>query len=298
METYMATCKYGGGVFAPRLRTMNRLVFLLIPVLVLGMLVTQPASAADHDTAQKAAAPDLHPLLVSASELESSFAEIQHYVEAGFIYQPNLSFSAQVTACGTEDTDWRAVVSGFADADRAFAFFFGKAEDVLREQKALARLVPTESAKSLSKQKIAALQKDLKTAQGRRELASITKKTLDDIAGKVSGNKEALRFLGGHMYGAFVERLYVTSIMVLAAAEEGTLAPLHNVRIGTFSRIHDVLTAFGRDNCLGSSEKSPQRLKTVQKLGRLVGTGTHKPTLADLRKVVEICQDVRDSFMQ
>ena len=47
METYMATCKYGGGAFAPRLRTMNRLAFLLIPVLVLGMLVTQPVSAAD-----------------------------------------------------------------------------------------------------------------------------------------------------------------------------------------------------------------------------------------------------------
>ena len=66
----------------------------------------------------------------------------------------------------------------------------------MREQKALARLVPTESAKSLSKQKIAALQKDLKTRPGRRELASITKKTLDDIAGKVSGNKEACVFLG------------------------------------------------------------------------------------------------------
>ena len=279
-------------------KTMSRLAPFLIPILALIMLMTQPAWATGKDTAQKASAPHLQPLLVSSAELESSFAEIQHYLEAGFIYQPRLSFSAQVTPSGKEDADWRSVVSGFADADRAFAFFFGKAEDVVREQKTLSRLVPTESAKSLSRQKIAALQKELKTARGRRELAGITKKTLDDIAGRVSGNSEALRFLGGHMYGAFVERLYVTSIMVLAAAEEGTLAPLEKIRIGTFSRIHDVLMAFGRDNCLGSSEKSPQRLKTVQRLGKLVGTGTHKPTLTDLRKVVEICQDVRDSFIQ
>ncbi len=277
---------------------MSRLAFVLISMLALGMLMAQPARAAGSDAAPNASATRLHPLLLDSAELEGAFAEIQHYREAGFIYQPELSFSAKVAASGKEDWDWRAVVSGFADADRAFAFFFGSPEDVLREQKALARLVPTEELKPLSRKKIASLQKDLKTERGRRELARITRGTMEDIAGKISGNREAMRFLGGHMYGAFVERLYVTAIMVLAASEEGTLAPLEKIRIGTISNIYDLLAAFGKDNCLGSSAKSPQRLKIVHKLGKLVGTDKHRPTLADMRKVVEICQDVRDDFME
>ncbi len=290
----------------------SKLPLLLPALLAAGLAVAQPqpvqaaqAQAQAQTQAQsgqaaqaRAAQSDLKHLAMSDADLESAFAEIRHYQEAGFIYQPELSFSSQVEPDGTEDADWKAVVSGFADADRAFAFFFGTPDDVLREQAMLTRVVPTEKARTLSSAGIAALQKNLGTASGRKELVRITRATMSGLVDKVTGSEEAMRFFGGHLYGAYVERLYITAIMVLAAAEEDTLAPLERVKVGTVARLHETLTLLGKNKCLGDSAKSAERLKIVEKLGRLAGVDREKPSLNSMRKIVTICQDVRDSFIR
>ena len=64
--------------------------------------------------------------------------DIARYREAGFVHQPALAVSEET--CPTEDEDQRAVLSGMIAADRSFAFFFGKPEDALRENRLLQSL--------------------------------------------------------------------------------------------------------------------------------------------------------------
>lgn len=277
---------------------------LLAALLAAGLFVAQPqvtlaaAGQAAASQSVKSASVELKSLALSDADLESAFAEIQHYQDAGFIYQPELSFSSQVEPDGTEDMDWKSVVSGFADADRAFAFFFGTTDDVLREQQTLEKIVPAEKSVVLARSRISAMQKELSTPAGRKELVRITQATMTGLADKITSSEESLRFFGGHMYGTYVERLYITAIMVLAAAEEGTLEPLYNVRVGTVARMYEALTWLGTHKYLGDSAKSAARLKVVERLGKLAGAGRERPSLDSMRKIVSICQDVRDSFMK
>ena len=258
------------------------------------------ASEAVVDPAALAA--ELGPLLWDEAEMVEALGEIRHFREAGFIYQPELAFSMMMEEAGMagmrrDDADWRAVASGFVAVDRAYAFFFGSADDVAREQRVMKGLLPGGSVKELEAPAIARLQADVDTAQGRHELARIACGTTDRLLAAVGTSERAMRFLGAHLYGVFIESLYMTSVMVLAAAEEDLLEPLARVRPGTTDRLREELELLAGHGCLGEREKSDARAQTFRRLAELMTANNSRPPLANLREVVRITRDERYGFL-
>lgn len=245
----------------------------------------------------KALAAELKLLLWDEAEMVEALGEIRYFREAGFIYQPELAFSMMMEDGHPDDEDWKAVASGFAAVDRSYAFFFGSADDVAREQRVMEGLLPRGAIKELEAPALARLQADMDTEKGRRELARLSCETSASLLAEVAKSEKAVRFLGANLYGVLVESLYMSSVMALAAAEEGLLEPLANVRAGAADRMRDELELLARHKCLGDAEKSDARAKVVRELIRLVSANNFRPPLKNLREVVRIASDERDAFL-
>lgn len=293
----------------------NRGSALLLAVLVgvLAAILAPALTGADEARAQakasraavdpKALAKELAPLLWDEDEMTEALGEIRYFREAGFIYQPELAFSMLMDEGypdgqrHPDDEDWKAVASGFAAVDRSYAFLFGSADDVAREQRVMESLLPKGAVKGLETPAIARLQADMNTPKGRRELARLSCETSARLLAEVAKSEKAMRFLGAHLYGILVESLYMSSVMVLAASEEGLLEPLANVRSGTGVRMRDEMELLAGHGCLGDAEKSAARAKIVRELMELVSANDFRPPLKNLREVVRIAGDERDAFL-
>ena len=68
---------------------------------------------------------------------------------------------------------------------------------------------------------------------------------------KIATETQLLRLLGAHLYGLYLERLYMASVMVLAAAESDTLEPLYQVHTGLATRHGKALEILGKKGMLG-----------------------------------------------
>lgn len=67
------------------------------------------------------------------------------------------------------------------------------------------------------------LQKEMDTEKGRAMLARRIGHVLDELLSHAGRSEKDLRFLCAHLYGDQIERFYTACVMVLAAAESGTL---------------------------------------------------------------------------
>ncbi len=291
-DTPRAFCAQGvlGGTGTSVLLTALLLVTLLVLALAL------PAKARALQTGDVSVR--LQSMVLESSLIEKALSEIRSFKKAGFIYQPQLSISSSISPTGREEWDWRAVTSGMVTADRDFAFCFGSVSDVQREQKMLQLLLPKVRQTDLGATQIAAVQKAMHTPKGQAELARYSSAEMKRMFALAGENEQSLRFLGGFLYGNFIERLYTSSIMVLAAVEEDTMDALSGVEMKTAERMQDVLLLLAKNNLLGDSDLSAARSRVVQKLVGLVKNRAQTQAfLANLRKVVDICQDERDNVL-
>ncbi|MDO5536293.1 MAG: hypothetical protein Q4F72_01995 [Desulfovibrionaceae bacterium] len=276
-----------------------RLSALASGLLVCVLLAAQPPAA---QAAQATGKPDpglFTAMVADMDDIARGLAQIQRFKDAGFIYQPTLTVSHFVTPNGGEDWDWRAVVSGMMSADRTQAFFFGTTDDVMREQRALFRVldgvVPGGPKGRLSAAAIGDLQGAMATESGRRRLAEISTRNLRSLLEESGASERSLRFLGGHLFGVYIERIYVAGIMYLAAVEEGTEDALTGVDVRLASRLRDNLQMLAAKNLLGDAAQSPLRAAVLKKLIGLAG-GDGRPNIANLRRAVALCEDVRDDY--
>ena len=152
---------------------------------------------------------------------EKGLEEVRWLKDAGFIYQPGLTVPRAGTCPMQDDWDSRAVLSGMVAADRTTAFLFGTYADVKRETETLHELVPNLPERLLAPKDQQALQQKLDTKRGRALLAERTMTLWDELLKRAGKSEKSLRFLGAYFYGDQIERFYLASVMILAAAETG-----------------------------------------------------------------------------
>lgn len=223
--------------------------------------------------------------------------EVRYFKKAGFIYQPALSVPRSGTCPVNEVWDQKAVMSGMVSCDRTNAFFYGTYDDLKKESEILRGLIPQVAPLALRPDEQKALQKGMDTEQGRAMLAKRIKHILDKLLDDAGKDEKALRFLCAHLYGDQIERFYTACVMVLAASESGTLAPLYHVRVDWGRKMADLLLEFSAAGLVGEKAKSLERHKKLKELYRLCSANNYSPPLANLRRVFKICQEERNHYI-
>ncbi len=275
---------------------MRRLALLLC-LIVCVLAPVRAAGAADAALLRTLTA-TLADTLADTRAMELSLAQLRHFRDADFIYQPSLSVSSlDVTAAGSA-RDTRAVLSGMLAVDRDFAFFFGSVDDVVRAQKALRamaeNLTATEPPAPLDRKTIAALQAETHTQEGRVRLAGHASAGLRALLPKATADESSLRILGAHLYGCYIERLYVSGIMCLAAVEEGTADALKQVQPESGSSLIRTVELLGDKGMLGRAQDSAQRRALVKELQDMIRGGLNTETMS---RIVDMCGAERDRIL-
>ena len=234
--------------------------------------------------------------LLDIRALRQGLDEIGLLKEAGFAYQAGLTVPKDIRP-QPGDWDQAAVLSGMAASDQAYALFFGKPEEAARENKLLRRLNPGLRLPGLTSRERAVLRKDPAGAAGREIIVRRTEAQVKAMLKAASESEANLRLLGAHLYGLFLERLYTTSIMVLAAAESGTLEPLYKAHAGLVARQGKILALLGRKNLIGDSRFAATRREAVDSLLRLLASNKGRPSLAQMEEILGIVREERASFL-
>ena len=271
-------------------RLFSRAVLALALALALVPGLADPASAARTMTNDQIMA-----LIRGAFDKESfekGLEEVRWLKDAGFIYQPGLTVPRAGTCPIQDDWDSRAVLSGMVAADRTAAFLFGTYADVKRETETLRELVPELPARLLAPKDQEALQQKLDTKRGRALLAERTMTLWDELLKRAGKSEKSLRFLGAYFYGDQIERFYLASVMILAAAETGEL-DAWQVNMSRGGEMRDVLMALSREGLVGDAKHQKERDARLKELFRLVSANGYRPPLKNLQRVVKICQDER-----
>lgn len=220
--------------------------------------------------------------------------DIARYREAGFVYQPALAVSEET--CPTENEDQRAVLSGMIAADRGFAFFFGKPEDALRENRLLQSLWQ-QKLPSPSKEELRTLRDKPQSERARAIAEKYRKQEYAAFVRAAARDEHLLRLLGAHIYGVYIERLYMTSVMVLAAAESDELEPLFLVHQNLAAHHGKALELLGKEGMLGSGEENARRAELAKRLQGLLTADMGRPTLEGLREIVTLTQEERAVYL-
>lgn len=234
--------------------------------------------------------------LLDIRALRQGLDEIGLLKDAGFVYQAGLTVPKDICP-QPGDWDQAAVLSGMAASDQAYALFFGKPEEAARENRLLRKLSPGMRLPSLTRAERAVLRKDPTGAAGRKIIVRRTEAQVRAMLEAASKSEADLRLLGAHLYGLFLERLYTTSIMVLAAAESGTLEPLYKAHAGLVARQGRILVLLGRRNLIGDSRFAANRREAVDSLLRLLASNKGRPSLAQVEEILGIVREERASFL-
>ncbi len=238
---------------------------------------------------------EMRPLL-DIRALRQSLDEIGLLKAAGFAYQAELSVPDGICP-QPGDWDQAAVLSGMVASDQACALFFGKAEDAARENRLLRKLSPTTHLPALTQKEKDILVKNPTSSAGREIIVRRSEAQVRAMLRAASRSEADLRLLGAHVYGLFLERLYTTSVMVLAAAESDTLEPLHKVHAALSASQSRLVELLARRGLLGDARFAATRLKTVDSLLRLLAENHGRPSLARLEEVLGIAREERASFL-
>ena len=273
----------------------SRLLALLCGVACLSLL--WQAIAAPAPETQRIVAALLE--VLDGDSPAQALRDIARYREAGFVYQPALAVSDET--CPTEgDSDQRAVLSGMVTADRTFAFFFGKPEDALRENRLL-QTFRLDNLPTLSREEVQVLRKAPQSARARAIAEAYRKREYAAFVHAASRDAATLRLLGAHIYGVYIERLYMTSIMVLAAAESDQLEPLYQVHQSLAAHHGRALAQLADEGVLaGTPEENRRREALVDRLQALLGADNGdkgRPSLDGLRQIVSLTQEERGIYL-
>ena len=234
--------------------------------------------------------------LLDIRALRRSLDDIGLLKAAGFAYQEGLTLPGDICP-QPGDRDQAAVLSGMAASDQAYALFFGKAEDAARENRLLRKLSPKTHLPGLTAKEKNVLAKDPTGPAGREIIVRRSEAQVRAMLAAASQNEANLRLLGAHLYGLFLERLYTTSVMVLAAAESDTLEPLHKVRAALSASQGKLVEMLARRGLLGDARFAATRLETVDSLLRLLASNHGRPSLARMEEILGIVREERASFL-
>lgn len=275
---------------------MPRHLRILTATLLCGvalLLTAAPAQAALPATETQRIVTALLDVLDGDSPAQA-LRDIARYREAGFVYQPALAVSEET--CPTENEDQRAVLSGMVAADRSFAFFFGKPEDALRENRLLQSLWQ-QKLPAPGKEEVRILRDRPQSERARAIAEKYRKQEYAAFVRAAAGDEHLLRLLGAHIYGIYIERLYMTSVMVLAAAESDELEPLFLVHQTLAGHHGKGLEMLGREGMLGDAEENSRRADLVARLQGLLTADKGRPTLDGLREIVTLTQEERSVYL-
>lgn len=263
------------------------------------LLLAAPVEAALPATETQRIVSDMLNVLDDDSPAQA-LRDIARYREAGFIYQPALAVSEE-TCPSDGDPDQRAVLSGMVAADRAFAFFFGDPEDATREN-LLFQTFTDRSGKipllPLCPDDYHTLRNEPHSARARAIWERCRNMEYAYYVEEAKHDEGLLRLLSAHIYGIYIERLYMTSVMVLAAAESDQLEPLFLVHQTLASHHGKALELLGKEGVLGESpEENRRRDVLVKRLQGLLVANKGRPTLDGLREIVTLTQEERAIYL-
>lgn len=256
-------------------------------------VAAQNASAARHSPADVVAAMVMY---TDAKTVRQSLEDIQYMKKAGFVYQAGLAVPADICP-RPNDKDQVAVLSGMRSADRAFALFFGKPKEAARENALVRTLRPDLRLPELTKAELAVLRKNPSGAKGREILIRRMEQESEIVRAAARKSEEHLRLWAAHIYGFYLEQLYVTGIMALAAAESDNLEPLHKTRPGIITLQGKMLAYAGSKNLIGHKEFSTHRAKVIERMRALLRADAGGPGLNELKELVDIARVERAPFL-
>mgnify|MGYP004720294411 FL=1 len=262
-----------------------------VPGAAPGQPSSPPQSAAAAIDAAAIAA-SLRPLL-KAETFEQRLADVGRLKAAGFVFQPELAVSGE-SCPQNANPDQRAGLSGMLAADRGFAFFFGTPAQAARANTLLAEVLGM-TPPTLSEKDRSALRNPA-APESRRVLVRFCAEESHRILETAARDEASLRLVGAYLYGLFLEQTYLSSVMILAAAESETLAPLRGLHTDLSRNQAAVLDILGKARCLGpDADTSDERAGAARQIIRYLNNGA--PTLNGLRAAVEITQTERGAFL-
>lgn len=235
--------------------------------------------------------------MITLKSIESGYNEVAYFKKTGFIYQPELSVPALTTCPVREKWDQAAVLCGLMDADRNFAAMFGSLSDEKKEAKNLQKLLDCLPGQYTVPLYGASFQKKLATPAGRQELARTDLKLYSQLFDVASKDEHHLRFVAGYLYGDFLERLYLSSIMVLAANEAGTLGN-YRVDVDLDDSLTKTLLLLAREGLVGDPKFAAEREKRIAKLNTLISANGNRPSIQALMTVFQMCQKERSRYVR
>ena len=215
--------------------------------------------------------------------------------KAGFVYQASLAVSEE--SCPVhDDKDQQAVLCGLITADRSFAFFFGRPEDVLRENRQLQALWG-KALPRLTRSEAQVLHSAPDSRRAREIVEKFFRQQYAAFVEAAGSNEAMLRLFAAYVYGVYIERLYMASVMVLAAAEGGDLDPVYALHDSLSACPGKALLLLGKAGVLGPVDESVRRSVLVKQLQKLLTAEQGHPTLDSLREVVELTQNERLRYL-
>lgn len=215
--------------------------------------------------------------------------------KAGFVYQSRLAVSEE--SCPVhDDKDQQAVLCGLIAADRSFAFFFGQPDDVLRENRQLQALWG-KSLPRLSRNEIEVLYSAPESQRAREIVEKLFRTQYAAFVEAARKDEAMLRLFAAYVYGVYIERLYMASVMVLAAAEGGDLEPVYALHDSLYASHGKALLLMSKAGVLGPVDESVRRGVLVKQLQKLLTAKDGHPTLESLNEVVELTQNERLRYL-
>ena len=251
------------------------------------------AGAAGSDTSRTV--DDLAALLNGAGK-RSRLESLTTLRKAGFTYQPQLVVPLDVDL-SCKDSDARSVITGMRTVDWEYALFFGqplqKECDDTGCVVGAREIIPP----SLTQAEWEQLQKSPGSLQSRELLVRRSLAFQRKLLEEARREPAVLTALGARQYGATLEILYISSILVLAAEESDSMPELRKLHMNTFEQQGKILEVLLRDKSLGAHAYFRERAELVSSVLRLL-RGKHRlPRAKELAQVLEIIQPERDRYL-
>ena len=279
---------------------------LLVLVVLLTALPVAPGYGAQGTPAGAASSQKAHSTqqtvdallaLLDGSGKRSRMDSLDALRKAGFSYEKHLVVPGDVDlSCKSRDE--RAVVAGMRSMDWDYAVFFGQPAEqgrvcILPYTKGHRRI----DSPPLQEKEWVSIQTDPASPEAREILLRRSVDFQRKMLQESRKNPDALEALGARLYGATLESLYITTILVLAAEESDSLEYLKKLQAGNFARQNKIFDVLLRNRQLGSQEYFRERAALVTRVQQLLEKRQGRPRLKDLAAVVEIIQPERDHFL-
>lgn len=281
------------------------LTLLAVPALSQNATPSAPKAAPAPSTTDKAAmnqTVDALIALLDGYSKRSRMDSMDTLRKAGFTYEKHLLAPPDIDlSCKTADE--RNVVAGMRSVDWDYALFFGQPAAVGRvcilPYKSTGKDKRTIASPPLADTEWKTVKDSPASPKARdilmRRSADFQRKLLEEAR----KNPEALEALGARLYGATLQSLYITSILVLAAEESDSLDYIKKLHKGSFTRQNKVFQLLLRNKHFGDKEHNHERAALVsQVLALLEQPVTEKSArLKKLAEVLHLVQPERDRYL-